>query len=247
MRELDVALLALGMDERRGPYAPTLLSTLPNGRSILHQQIDNVRRVFGEAARITVVVTHQFEKVARHVDNVAFVMNHRFRETNTSKSLLRALVEAGTGPFYWMTGDIVFHPDVLARLRASVDLGESAIAARPEHVIDGKMRYRQCTQGGNICDLSGAIPVDLSTGEAVGMGGLTPDDKPVVLRNLQECDNFDYFERGLQMSVQRDELRLMPIDVVDLYAIKVESGEDLTQARAAYSHHDSSRHGSTGL
>lgn len=189
MRDIDVAILALGMDERRGPYAPTLLSTLPNGRTILQQQVEHVRRSFADQARITVVVTHQFEKIVRHVDGVTFVFNESYRETNTGKSLLRALVESGTGPFYWMTGDLVFHPDVLARLKASVEAGESAIAANRGQAADGRMRYRQCLEGGNICDISGAMPMDMSTGEAVCLGGLTPADKPLVLDHLTRSDD----------------------------------------------------------
>ncbi len=239
MREIDVAILALGMDERRGPYAPTPLSTLPNGRTILQQQVENVRRIFADRARITVVVTHQFEKIVRHVDGVAFVFNESYRETNTGKSLRRALVESGSGPFYWMTGDLVFHPDVLTRLAASVYGGTSAVAAMPDHQAgDGRMRYRECLEGGIICDISGAIPPELTTGEAIGMGGLTPADKALVLEHLTRSDDFDFFERGLQLAVQRDEMRLLPVDVTDLYAVKVVSGADLDEARASYAQHD---------
>jgi choline kinase len=49
-------ILAAGMGTRLGRPYPKPLTELADGRSIMRQQIDNIRGVFGDDAPITAVV-----------------------------------------------------------------------------------------------------------------------------------------------------------------------------------------------
>ena len=43
-------------------------------------------------------------------------------------------------------------------------------------------------------------------------------------------DDQDYFERGLELAIAEDRLRLEPLDISDLYAVEVDFAEDLERA-----------------
>ena len=53
---IQVVILAAGMGTRLGKPWPKPLTQLADGRSIMQQQMENVRTVFGDKARVTVVV-----------------------------------------------------------------------------------------------------------------------------------------------------------------------------------------------
>ncbi len=44
-------------------------------------------------------------------------------------------------------------------------------------------------------------------GEAIGINYVSAADKPVLVRHLEDCADQDYFERGLETAIARDELR----------------------------------------
>jgi hypothetical protein len=50
------------------------------------------------------------------------------------------------------------------------------------------------------------------------------------MRQLQRVDDQDYFERGLELAILEDGLRLAPLDISDLYAVEVDFAEDLERA-----------------
>ncbi|MGZ8805363.1 MAG: phosphocholine cytidylyltransferase family protein, partial [Microbacterium sp.] len=43
-------------------------------------------------------------------------------------------------------------------------------------------------------------------------------------------DDQDYFERGLELAIEEDSVRLEPLDISDLYAVEVDFAEDLERA-----------------
>jgi choline kinase len=55
------------------------------------------------------------------------VYNERYDQTNTSKSLLRALKATGKGGVLWMNGDVVFDPRVLGRAIELIERDQSFV------------------------------------------------------------------------------------------------------------------------
>ena len=94
---LQTVILAAGMGSRLGRSLPKPLTELSDGRSIMRQQHDNIRAAFGTDARITTVVGYKAESIVEAFPNVDYVYNDRYDQTNTSKSLLRALAKSGKG------------------------------------------------------------------------------------------------------------------------------------------------------
>src|ERR687886_510902 len=104
----QVVILAAGMGTRLGRKLPKPLTPLMDGRSIMQQQLDGVRAVFGDAVPVTAVVGYRAKAVMRAQPDLLFAFNPLFAETNTSQSLLRALRTSQPGGVLWLNGDVVF-------------------------------------------------------------------------------------------------------------------------------------------
>src|SRR5690606_20409543 len=138
---IQVAILAAGMGTRLGRPWPKPLTKLDDGRSIMGQQRDNIAAVFGQQARVMTVVGFKLESILEAFPDGLFVYNENFDTTNTSKSLLKALRFSGEGPVLWMNGDVVFDPQVLARLESSILRGDNVICVNTSAVAEEEVKY----------------------------------------------------------------------------------------------------------
>jgi choline kinase len=227
---VQATILAAGMGTRLGRPFPKPLTQLDDGRSILQQQLDNLREVFGDALRLTIVVGFKHDLVMEAAPDALFAYNENYDQTNTSKSLLKALRSSHAGPVLWMNGDVVFDPAVLRRLQPHLDAGRSAIAVNTATVAEEEVKYT-VDDGGFVRGLSKTVEGGL--GESVGINVVSDADKAAFVRGLAECDDQDYFERGLELAIERDDVRVTPVDISDLFAVEVDFEEDLTRANAA--------------
>ncbi len=123
MSQVQVTILAAGMGTRLGRPFPKPLTRLATGQTIMEQQVDNIRDVFGEDVRITIVVGFKLDIVMEHMPDAVFVYNESYDQTNTSKSLLKALRASHAGSVIWMNGDVVFDPGILQRLTPFIVVG----------------------------------------------------------------------------------------------------------------------------
>lgn len=230
MTVVQATILAAGMGTRLGRPFPKPLTPLNDGRSILQQQVDNLRTVFGDELRLTVVVGFKHDLIMEAVPDALFAYNENYDQTNTSKSLLKALRSSHEGPVLWMNGDVVFDAEVLHRLRSFIDEGRSALAVDTAAVADEEVKYT-VDDDGFVRGLSKTVVGGL--GEAVGINTISDTDKAAFIRGLVDCDDQDYFERGLELAIEREGLRVTPVDISDLFAVEVDFEEDLTRANAA--------------
>jgi choline kinase len=224
---LQTVILAAGMGSRLGRSLPKPLTELGDGRSIMQQQHDNIRAAFGKEARITTVVGYRAETIVEAFPQVDYVYNDRYDQTNTSKSLLRALNATGRGGVLWMNGDVVFDPRVLGRAIALIEREQSFVTVNTSKVSDEEVKYTTSAEG-HIKELSKTVEGGI--GEAVGINFISSADKKAFIRQLGRVDDQDYFERGLELAITEDGLRLQPLDISDLYAVEVDFAEDLERA-----------------
>lgn len=224
---LQTVILAAGMGSRLGRSLPKPLTELSDGRSIMQQQHDNIRAAFGTDARIMTVVGYKAEIIVEAFPEVDYVYNDRYDQTNTSKSLLRALTKSGKGGVLWMNGDVVFDPLVLGRAIELIARDQSFVTVNTSKVSDEEVKYT-ITADGFISQLSKTVVGGI--GEAVGINYISSADKKAFIRQLSRVDDQDYFERGLEMAIEEDGVRLQPLDISDLYAVEVDFAEDLERA-----------------
>jgi choline kinase len=224
---LQTVILAAGMGSRLGRSLPKPLTELGDGRSIMQQQHDNIRAAFGREARITTVVGYRAETIVEAFPDADYVYNDRYDQTNTSKSLLRALNATGRGGVLWMNGDVVFDPRVLGRAISLIEQDQSFVSVNTAKVSDEEVKYT-VTAEGYIDQLSKTVKGGI--GEAVGINYISRADKKAFIRQLSRVDDQDYFERGLELAIAEDGLRIEPLDISDLYAVEVDFAEVLERA-----------------
>jgi choline kinase len=223
----QVVILAAGMGSRLGRSLPKPLTELADGRTIMGQQMDNIRSVFGKEASITVVVGYKLEHIIEAFPDVSFVYNEEYDTTNTSKSLMRALRASSTGGVLWMNGDVVFDPEALTRANEAILREQSFVSVNTSSVSDEEVKYTTTAEG-YIKALSKTVIGGL--GEAVGINYISRTDKAILLRHLTRVNDQDYFERGLELAIEQDNLLIEPVDISDLYAVEIDFAEDLERA-----------------
>jgi choline kinase len=237
---VQIVILAAGMGTRLGRPWPKPLTPLDDRRSILAQQMDNVTEVFGDAARFIIVVGFKNEMVMEAAPDALFAYNENYDQTNTSKSLLKALRNTVDGPVIWMNGDVVFDPEVLRRLQPFLDEDRSVIAVNTAVVGEEEVKYT--FDGDGFVDALSKQVVD-ALGESVGINLVAGRDKAALIRRLDDCDEQDYFERGIELAIEQDGLRVTPVDISDLFAVEVDFAEDLARAIEARQAHEAGNAG----
>jgi choline kinase len=223
----QIVILAAGMGSRLGRSLPKPLTELADGRTIMQQQFDNIRFAFGETAEVTIVVGYKFEHIVDAFPEANFVYNERYDETNTSKSLLRALQTSGSNGVLWMNGDVVFDPKVLAHVASTVAADRSFVSVNTAKVSDEEVKYTTDAEG-FIRELSKTVENGL--GEAVGINYVSRNDKSALIKHLGRVDAQDYFERGIELAIEHDGMRVEPIDISAYYAVEIDFAEDLERA-----------------
>jgi choline kinase len=223
----QIVILAAGMGSRLGRSLPKPLTELSDGRTIMQQQFDNIRFAFGAKAHVTIVVGYKLEHIIEAFPSAAYVYNEQYDQTNTSKSLMRALQASTSGGVLWMNGDVVFDPIALERAAKLVARDQSFVSVNTAKVSDEEVKYTTDAEG-YIKELSKTVTGGL--GEAVGINYISKDDKAVLLHHLKKVDDQDYFERGIELAIEQDRLLIEPVDISDLYAVEVDFAEDLERA-----------------
>ena len=224
---IQVVILAAGMGTRLGKPWPKPLTELSDGRSIMQQQMENVHTVFGEKARITVVVGFKLEMIMEAHPTASFVYNEVYDQTNTSKSLLRALRASQESGVLWLNGDVVFDHKVLERVADRIAADKSFVCVNTSATAEEEVKYT-VDANGHIKELSKTVKSAL--GEAVGINFISSREKADVITQLDACGEQDYFERGLELAIEKHGLQMEPIDISDLFAVEVDFQDDLDRA-----------------
>jgi choline kinase len=224
---LQVVILAAGMGTRLGKPWPKPLTPLADGRSIMQQQLENVEKVFRNDVRTTIVVGFKMEMIMEAHPNVSFVYNEIYDQTNTSKSLLKALRASHESGVLWLNGDVVFDSRVLERIADRMRNESSFVCVNTSATAEEEVKYT-VDANGHINALSKQVQNAL--GEAVGINFISKHHKASVIKYLEECADNDYFERGLELAIEKDRIEIEPVDISDLFAVEVDFQADLDRA-----------------
>jgi choline kinase len=222
---MKIVILAAGIGSRLGNPFPKPLTTLDDGKSIMERQIDNITQYF-DINDIFIVVGFKKELIMERFDEVAYVYNPLFDCNNTSKSLLKVLKKFKNEPVLWFNGDVVFDAKLLSELMPTIKEDKSFVAVNTSRVSDEEVKYT--LTDGYIDELSKVVKNGL--GEAVGINFISSGDLQSFVNRLEEVDDNDYFERGLELAIQRDNLKIKPIDISKYDCIEVDFKEDLANA-----------------
>jgi choline kinase len=228
---MRIVILAAGVGSRLGNPLPKPLTTLVDGRTILGCQLDQIAHHF-DPTSVSIVVGFKKELIMEEFPDVSYVYNENYAETNTSKSLLKALRETGADPVLWLNGDVVFDVSLLPLLIPAIKANRSFVAVNSEDVGDEEVKYR-VDRDGFIARLSKDVRNGL--GEAIGINFVSAQDKPYLVERLRQCDDQDYFERGVELAINCDGRHFAAIDVSRSLCIEVDFPDDLERVNDALS------------
>lgn len=224
---IQAVILAAGMGTRLGRPFPKPLTPLSDGRTIMQQQMDNLTESFRDDLRISTVVGFKLDLILEAFPDVNYIYNEAYDQTNTNRSLLKALRLSSTGGVLWMNGDVVFDPAVLTAVRPHIEAEQSFICVNTAVVGEEEVKYT-IDDAGLVLQLSKQV-VD-ARGEAVGINYVSAQDKAILIERLADCADSDYFERGIELAIERNGMRVLPIDIGEMFAVEVDFEEDLDRA-----------------
>ena len=222
---MKIVILAAGIGSRLGNPFPKPLTPLNNGKSIMGMQIDNLTNQFN-IDDISIVVGFKKDLIMERFPEVTYIYNPFFDRTNTSKSLYKALKKNKDKSVLWLNGDVVFDVKLLQELIPFIKKEQSFVAVNTSKVAEEEVKY---TLKKNFIDQLSKT-VENGLGEAVGINFIAKKDILSLINRLEECDDNDYFERGLELAIEKDGLQIRAVDISAFDCMEVDFKEDLENA-----------------
>ena len=216
---MKVIILAAGKGTRLGMPHPKCLTKLKTGETILERQIRAISKHINKK-NIIIVVGFQKERIIDLFPDCAYVFNPNFENTNTSKSLLCALEENKNTDTIWMNGDVVFDDKILDPL---INSKESCMLVNSSSVAEEEVKYT-LKKDGTIKEVSKEIKN--GKGEAVGINKIVRKYNSKFIKELEDCDDQDYFEKAIEKLINKN-TPIHPIDIQSSLCIEVDFKEDL--------------------
>lgn len=223
---MKIVILAAGIGSRLGNPLPKPLTTLNSGKSIMELQIENITSYF-DPNDILTVVGFKKEFVMEAFPSSLYVYNPQYDQTNTSKSLLTALKKTQNESVLWMNGDVVFDKALFDIIIPYIEDDKSFICVNNEDCGEEEVKYRT-NKNGVLTELS--KKVKYAEGEAVGINFISSSDIQALIHRLEEVDNNDYFEAGIERMINKDGINILPVDISSFNCMEVDFKEDLDNA-----------------
>lgn len=188
----------------------------------MKMQTDNIASRY-DIDDINVVVGFKKDLIMERFPQLTYVYNPFFDTTNTSKSLLQALKKNKHNSVLWFNGDVVFDEKLFDILDPYIKSDTSFVAVNTSKVAEEEVKYT--LKENYIDELSKTVKNGL--GEAVGINFISSKDIKIFITRLEECDANDYFERGLELAIEKDGLKIKAVDISDYNCMEIDFLEDL--------------------
>ena len=228
---MKIIILAAGIGSRLGNPYPKPLTKLCSGKSIMQQQVDNLTSFFS-MDDIAIVVGFKKDLIMENFPDVSYIYNPSFDQTNTSKSLLQGIKKYRDSSILWLNGDVVFDPKLIGHIIPSIEKNQSFVSVNNEEVGEEEVKYT-LDPDGYINNISKEVEHGL--GEAIGINFISNKDLPQFMNRLEECEEMDYFEKGLEMAIQKDNIKVIAVDISQFKCLEVDFEEDLRNANKLFS------------
>jgi Predicted sugar nucleotidyltransferases len=98
------------------------------------------------------------------------------------------------------------------------------MAVNTNSVGEEEIKYN-INQDGTLKDVSKSVSPAL--GEAVGINKIISSDLTLFRKKLIECNNQDYFEKAIELSI-KDGLKIIPTDISDFLCMEIDFQDDLS-------------------
>ncbi len=227
---MKIVILAAGIGSRLGNPLPKPLTTLKSGKTIMQQQIENLTKHF-DIDNINIVVGFKKELIMESFPDITFIYNQNYDQTNTSKSLLKALKKNHRDSVLWLNGDVVFDADIINLLTPNIVANKSFVCVNNSKVGEEEVKYTT-DEKGFIKELSKKVVN--AAGEAVGINFISSKEIASFITRLHECKDNDYFERGIELAIEKDGMKVQAVDISKFRCMEIDFKEDLDNANKIF-------------
>ncbi len=228
---MKIIILAAGIGSRLGNPFPKPLTPLKNGKTIMQQQVEKLTSYFS-VDDISVIIGFKKDLIMESFPDLSYIYNQSFDRTNTSKSLLKGLKKYPKSSILWLNGDVVFDEKILEYILPYIAQDVSFVAVNNSEVGDEEVKYT-LDKDKYIKLISKEVEKGL--GEAVGINYIANKDLSSFTNRLEECEDMDYFEKGLEMAIQKDHIKVKAVDISKFNCVEVDFEEDLENANKLFS------------
>jgi choline kinase len=235
-------ILAAGIGSRLAPLTddcPKSLLTV-GGSIILERMIRNCLSC--GISQFVIVLGHRADEIKQFVDKtfrgirVSYVINDRYRDTNTGYSLMLAASAIGISEFIKFDADVVFDVKILRQLMDSdlpnvlcIDRNIALADEEVKVIVNDQMRV---TNIGKLVDPTVAL------GESIGIEKISVGTGPLLFAELTQMmekrAHFqDYYEAAYERLVAKG-LHFHTLDITGLNWTEIDTAEDFAAANAMF-------------
>lgn len=225
---MKIIILAAGIGSRLGNPYPKPLTVLKNGKKIMQHQIENISEYFSQD-QVCIVVGFKKDLIMEEFPDMLCIYNENFDNTNTSKSLLKALKKFNNEDVLWLNGDVVFDKNIIEEMMPFINESKSFVCVNTSKVGDEEVKYT-VDKDGSIKNISKSVKNGL--GEAVGINFISKKDINDFILYLEKCEDQDYFEKGIEMLISEKKTKIFPLDISKYFCMEIDFKEDLNKANS---------------
>lgn len=223
---MKAVILAAGMGTRLGGEVPKPLTILNNNKSIINFAVEKISEFISEN-NIFVVVGYKKEMIIEKNPNLTFIYNENYQNTNTSKSLLKALNKINEDVLF-LNGDIYFDKQIIQKL---IENDYSGVLVDDKKCSEEEVKFIT-SQDGYIKRIS--KQVDPAEGEALGINFMKKNDLVAFKKHLNLVDKQDYFEKAIEAMIIKDNVKILPVNTDGLFCHEIDFIEDLNIVKKSF-------------
>jgi choline kinase len=235
-------ILAAGVGSRLSPLTDTSAKCLLSvgGSIILERMIRNCLSC--GISQFVIVLGHRADEIKQFVDKTfrgircTYVINERYRDTNTGYSLMLAASAIGISEFIKFDADVVFDVKILRQLMDSalpnvlcIDRNIALADEEVKVIADDQMR---------VIDIGKSVDPETALGESIGIEKISNISGPLLFAELTQMMESkahaqDYYEAAYERLVGKG-IPFHAIDITGLDWTEIDTVEDFDAANAMF-------------
>lgn len=235
-------ILAAGIGSRLSPLTDNCPKSLleVGGSPILERMIRNCLSC--GISQFVLVLGHRADQIRQYVDKtfrgirVTYVINDRYRETNTGYSLMLAADAVKSGAFIKFDADVVFDVRILRNLLDSqmenllcIDRNIALADEEVKVIADDQMR---------VSKISKTVDPKAALGESIGIEKISAESGKHLFDALKDMMVIpghaqDYYEAAYERLVEKDTV-FHALDITGLNWTEIDTATDFEAANAMF-------------
>ena len=239
---VKAVILAAGVGSRIRPLTDDCPKTLleVGGVAILERMLTHIQNC--GIRDVVLVVGYLHERVEAFVRdtfpdlNANFVLNTRYRETNTGYSLMLAADFIADSAFVKFDADVVFENEVLHRLLGSDD--ENCLCIDRNIQLDAEEVKVILADHSRILRASKEVPARDAIGESIGIEKIQASTATLLIAELrsmmEDANNLqEYYEGAYERLIEKG-VAFHAVDITGLKWTEIDTREDFDTAAAIF-------------